>query len=180
MLLNTQGKTESLAEHATVYHECAKFADRQYHAILNSPDALRWKLYVERKRQEMSRRAEELQKTPSTSSKYRQLQHDQGKAKQLMDQDSESFRKHNVARDEFLKEAINMYSRCLKASDAFDDEGPIRFCSLWFANFDEVALQAKVGLALDRIPSRKLVFLAVSFNTPALWSASHSPLSTNS
>jgi ataxia telangiectasia mutated family protein len=36
----------------------------------------------------------------------------------------------------------------------------IRLCSLWFANFDDEGLQEKVRAALDRIPSRKFIFLS--------------------
>jgi ataxia telangiectasia mutated family protein len=53
-----------------------------------------------------------------------------------------------------------MYSRCLEISDDFDDDVTIRLCSLWFSNFDDVSLHEKVRDALDRVPSRKFVFLA--------------------
>lgn len=73
------------------------------------------------------------------------------------------FKDHNLARETFLKQAIDMYSRCLESSDDFDNEAVIRLCSLWFANFDdETRVHEEIGLALDRIPSRKMLFLAVS------------------
>lgn len=55
-----------------------------------------------------------------------------------------------------------MFSRCLEVSDSFDYDAGIRLCSLWFANFDsdDNQLQAELRVALDRTPSRKLVFLA--------------------
>ncbi|KAK2463511.1 hypothetical protein APHAL10511_004262 [Amanita phalloides] len=145
---------------ATVFHQYAVFSDRQYHAILKSPDALRWKVYMQRKAQEIERRDQELRRTQSVS-RQESLRVDQDRAMKLLREDSELFKKHTRARDSFLRQAIDMYSRCLKSSDEFDNEAMIRLCSLWFANFDDDAdIQAEIGLALDRIPSRKVVFLA--------------------
>ncbi|KAJ7180682.1 hypothetical protein C8R46DRAFT_985700 [Mycena filopes] len=136
--------------HARVYHQYASFAERQYKAINNSPDALRWRLYVDRKTREIA-----VRKT-------------QGQNKSLLDAeallraDQEAFRKHLKARETFLADAIEMYSRALEASDVFDGDGAIRLCSLWFENFDETefGFPDTVKAALARIPSRKLVFLA--------------------
>ncbi|KAJ7760552.1 hypothetical protein B0H16DRAFT_1415528 [Mycena metata] len=136
--------------HARVYHQYASFAERQYKAINNSPDALRWRVYVDRKTQEI-----EFRKTQGQNKSL----HD---ARVLLQTDQELFRKHNKAREGFLADAIEMYSRALEASDAFDGDGAIRLCSLWFENFDETefGFQDTVQAALARVPSRKLVFLA--------------------
>ncbi|KAF8659897.1 hypothetical protein AX16_001781 [Volvariella volvacea WC 439] len=157
-LLKNQGNSDIEAQ-ASVYHECAKFAERQYHAIVNSPDAMRWKLYVERKRKEIHDRAN-LIRAGTNAAQVTKLKQDQAKAQRLLQEDTEAFEKHTMARDVFLKQAIDMYSRSLAASDIFDDDSPVRFCSLWFANFDNPKLQDCIGLALDRIESRKMVFLA--------------------
>ena len=138
------------------------FSDRQYHAILQSPDAIRWKVYVQRKTQEIERREQELRRTQS-SVLQDSLRSDQTRAKKILDEDSVHFETHNRARETFLKQAIDMYSRCLESSDDFDNEAVIRLCSLWFANFDDgMKVHEEIGLALDRIPSRKMLFLAVS------------------
>ena len=147
---------------ASICHKYAVFSDRQYHAILQSPDAFRWKVYVQRKTQEIERREQELRRTQSAVLQD-SLKVDQSRARKLLEEDSELFQKHNLARDTFLKQAIDMYSRCLESSDDFDNEAVIRLCSLWFANFDEeTRLHEEIGRALDRIPSRKMLFLAVS------------------
>lgn len=138
------------------------FAERQYHAVLKSPDALRWKLYVDRKKNEIEYRSMEITRTQSDSMKQR-LQQDQKKAQKLLETDSELFKKHNDLRESLLTQAIEMHSRCLETSSDFDDDSAIRLCSLWFANFDDTSILQAVSDALDRIPSRKLVFLAVSF-----------------
>ncbi|RDB20837.1 Serine/threonine-protein kinase TEL1 [Hypsizygus marmoreus] len=152
----------SLATQATVYHECAIFAERQYHAIIKSPDAIRWKVYVDRKRQEIQTRSQQLLELKPGTSAHESLRNNQAMAQKILQQDSELFRVHNVACDTFLKESIGMYSRCLQASDAFDGDAAIRLCSLWFANFDDegTSLQEEVQRALERVPSRKFIFLA--------------------
>jgi hypothetical protein len=126
---------------------------------------MRWKVYAERKQQEIDSRSQEIFKAPSKA-RREALEVDQSKAKKLFEEDSELFRTHNIARDTFLKQAIDMYSRCLHTSDSFDSDAAIRLCSLWFANFEEHGrtFQDDVQIALERIPSRKFVFLAVSFN----------------
>jgi ataxia telangiectasia mutated family protein len=78
----------------------------------------------------------------------------------MLIQDQANLQQNSGARDAFLEQAIDMYSRCLAASDAFDDDAAIRLCSLWFVNFQDLPLQDKIGFALDRVPSRKFAFLA--------------------
>jgi ataxia telangiectasia mutated family protein len=136
------------------------FAEQQYYKILRSPDAIRLKVYVDRKTQEIERRKDQIGRLPRGSTEIGALSQDQRKAETLLRQDRELFNQHNLAVGSFLEQAIDMYSRSLQASDAFDDDGAIRMCSLWFANFDNPMLSPKVRNALDRIPSRKFVFLA--------------------
>jgi ataxia telangiectasia mutated family protein len=145
---------------ATVYHQCAVFADRQYHTILRSPDAIKWKLYAERKEKEIQHRKEQMSRTQSGSRTFHELRHDQEKAEKLLQEDTQRYRKHNESLSTFLQQAIDMYSRCLQAADDFDVDGHIRLVSLWFANFNDNDLQDKVRSSIDRIPSRKFVFLA--------------------
>jgi ataxia telangiectasia mutated family protein len=91
------------------------------------------------------------------------LKSEQKRAERLLQTDSELFRKHNDLRETLLKQAVDMHSRCLETSDEFNDDSAIRLCSLWFANFDDDSILGTVSKALDRTPSGKLVFLAVSF-----------------
>ena len=145
---------------ATVYHQCAVFADRQYHTILRSPDAIKWKLYAERKEKEIQHRREQILKTQSGSRALKELIYDQEKAEKLLREDTQRYKKHSESLSTFLQQAIDMYSRCLQAADEFDNDGHIRLVSLWFANFNDNDLQDKVRFSIDRIPSRKFVFLA--------------------
>ncbi|KAF9482560.1 hypothetical protein BDN70DRAFT_853086 [Pholiota conissans] len=138
--------------HATIYRQCAMFAERQYHAALKSPDVLRWKVYVERKQKE-------IQQLRSLGSS-KDFSSEKNRAERLLKEDEGHFRKHNSLRDTSLKQAIDMYARCLQESNQFDSDSAIRFCSLWLANFDDESILPCVKTALERIPSRKLVFLA--------------------
>ncbi|THH15268.1 hypothetical protein EW146_g5182 [Bondarzewia mesenterica] len=146
--------------HAAVYHECAVFADRQYQAVVKSPDAIRVKMYADRKAKEMEDRSQQMARLQLGSAEYRELHSDQEKAKKQLTEDKARYSKHTQARNIFLQQAIDMYSRCLHASDAFDEDGHIRLASLWFANFDDPSVQETVRASVDRIPSRKFVFLA--------------------
>ncbi|KAG6854273.1 hypothetical protein C0991_008967, partial [Blastosporella zonata] len=152
----------SHSNHATVYHQCAIFAERQYYDVLKSPDAIRWKIYVERKRREIQTLSQEINKLPETHRSRTTLEHLQNQAKKVMEADQESFDRHNSSRDGFLEQAIDMYSRCLEISDAYDQDSPIRLCSLWFANFEDerAAFHVVAKNALGRVPSRKFIFLS--------------------
>jgi ataxia telangiectasia mutated family protein len=145
---------------ATVYHQCAVFADRQYHSILQSPDAIKWKLYAERKEKEIQHRKEQMSRTQSGSRTFYELKYDQDKAEKLLQEDMQRYRKHSESLSTLLQQAIDMYSRCLQAADNFDNDGHIRLVSLWFANFNDNDLQETIRPSVDRIPSRKFVFLA--------------------
>ncbi|KAJ3512128.1 hypothetical protein NLJ89_g3702 [Agrocybe chaxingu] len=160
-LLDGQGDgSESLVStKAAVYRACAMFAERQYHATLESPDAMRRKIYVDRKKQEIADR-QSLLESQRDAAKYKVLQTEQDRAQKLFNEDSELFRKHNMLLETFLKQAVEMHSRYLETSGEHDDDSAIRFCSLWFANFEDQFLLDTIQSALGRIPSIKLVFLA--------------------
>ena len=161
LLLDGEGMDVS-DDTATVYRQCAMFAERQYHATLKSPDVLRWKIYVERKQQEIEQRDKELAKIYDKQTRDTVLDY-QSKAEKLLREDSELFKRHHTLRETFLKQALEMHSRCLvEKSSKFDNDSAIRFCSLWLANFDDPLILDCVKTSLDQIPSRKLLFLAVS------------------
>ena len=146
--------------HATIYNQCARFAEQQYHAISKSPDSLRWKLYVDRKAQQIDNLKSQITRTQYGSREYAILTQDQKTAEKLLKQDTELVDQHNRTINAFLDQAIDMYSKCLEATDDFDDDAAIRLCSLWFANFENPTIQQKISVALNRTPSRKFVFLA--------------------
>lgn len=150
------------------------FAERQYQAALKSPDGLRWKVYVERKRQEVAARNEQIARSFDQASKHA-LSRELERATKLLATDSELFKKHHSDRETFLQHAIDMHSRCLELSDEFDTDSVVRFSSLWFANFEDQTSLNWIMPALERISSRKFVFLAVGFHLFALSYDSYFP-----
>ncbi|KAF5328889.1 hypothetical protein D9611_014266 [Ephemerocybe angulata] len=153
------GDTEEMVSASKVFHQCADFADKQYHTLRKSPDMIRTKVYMERKRQEVAERAIVLQ-TLRGSDRYayeKQIK----EAEQIFKTDEQLHERLKAAQTEFLKQALNLYSRSLRLSDSFDHEAPIKFTSLWFANFDDESVQESViQAAVRQIPSRKFIFLA--------------------
>ncbi|KAF6761729.1 hypothetical protein DFP72DRAFT_879464 [Ephemerocybe angulata] len=153
------GDTEEMVSASKVFHQCADFADKQYHTLRKSPDMIRTKVYMERKRQEVAERAIVLQ-TLRGSDRYayeKQIK----EAEQIFKTDEQLHERLKAAQTEFLKQALNLYSRSLRLSDSFDHEAPIKFTSLWFANFDDESVQESViQAAVQQIPSRKFIFLA--------------------
>ncbi|KIK61745.1 hypothetical protein GYMLUDRAFT_42784 [Collybiopsis luxurians FD-317 M1] len=141
---------------AVVYHQYAKFAESQYKTALDSPDLIRLNVYRERKEKEI-KYYEQLTKGRVVD---KALLNKLSAVRKVHAQDNKAMTEFIGNRDAFLKQAIQMYSRCLEASDTFDEDVPIRLCSLWLSNFDYNEIQEDLVQALERIPSHKFVFLA--------------------
>ncbi|KAI0046219.1 hypothetical protein FA95DRAFT_1520516 [Auriscalpium vulgare] len=156
LLEHLYASSADLAASAVVYHECAVFADRQYHAILQSHDNAILKHWKEVKEREVELRSQEVLRKGKGAVEKRDLD----KAKAQLDEDTERYRAHQESLDTFLHQSIDMYARCLQLSDDFDDDGHIRLVSLWFANFDDESLGKRVRASIKSVPSRKFVFLA--------------------
>ena len=145
----------------SVYQDYAVFAERQYHAMVRSPDNLRWKLLLDRKKQEIDQYNERLRECGPSHREYKSIQRALERAKTEFSQDDKQYQAHNSVRYAFLDKAIEMHALSLEATDRYDDDACIRLCSLWFANFEleDVTFQDKLSMVLARIPSRKFVFL---------------------
>lgn len=161
-LIKQQAKSMSakdVSHHVSVLHQYAIFAERQYTSIVKSPDVLRWRVYVGRKEEEVRQLGDRIRHADGGS--LRELSKMQTRAKKLLAEDRSRLQEYDTQRDTFLRQALDMYSRTLQKADDFDDDSIIRFCSLWFANFDctEGDFQPFIAKVLDRIPSRKFVFL---------------------
>ncbi|KAL0580496.1 Serine/threonine-protein kinase tel1, partial [Marasmius crinis-equi] len=159
LLQSTSHQSQAKAR-ASVYHKAAIFAERQYYAIVRSSDAIRWRVYTERKRKEIEELEAHAKRMKEHSEEWREIKKLIQNARKVKDQDQQANEQHNQDRRTYLQHAIDMYSRCLEESDSFDQDTPIRLCSLWLANFEETKLRDQFKAALDRVPSRKLVFLA--------------------
>ncbi|TFK86745.1 hypothetical protein K466DRAFT_600062 [Polyporus arcularius HHB13444] len=147
-------------DRASIFHQYAIFAERQYHAIMRSPDALRWKLYVDRKKEEIKQRKDQITRLQKNGKDVQPLRHELNKAQALLKQDEDRYREQSGQRTSFLALAAEMYARCLAASSNFDEDSPIRLCSLWLANFDNDDPKLNLGSSIALVPSHKFVFLA--------------------
>ncbi|KAJ8489343.1 hypothetical protein ONZ51_g2973 [Trametes cubensis] len=154
-----EASTERVHSAASVFHQFAIFAERQYHTISRSPDALRWKLYIDRKKDEIKQRANQLQRLAGNHPERGALQRQQERAQALLAQDQERAKEHLGQRNTFLSHAVEM------------------LCSLWLANFENDDEALRFEVALKRVPSRKLVFLAHQLT--ARLSAEQTPTSRN-
>ncbi|KAK0488952.1 hypothetical protein IW261DRAFT_1547949 [Armillaria novae-zelandiae] len=132
---------------AAVFHACAIFAAQQYHSIVKSPDSIRFKVYVQRKQQEIENRTSQRSRS---GAELRELE----KAKLVLEHDTARYGQFIHERDTFLEHAITMYANCLTLSDQFDDDALIRLCSLWLAHFDEEDLQASFIFLAHQLSAR--------------------------
>ncbi|KAF8693084.1 Telomere-length maintenance and DNA damage repair, partial [Rhizoctonia solani] len=144
--------------HAIVYRRYAEFAEEQYDTALKlSPEVRRLKARMDRKKNELAQIGETLRRSAGNA----QLTQQQRKSQALLKADTEQFDRHTESQRVFLEQAIEMYARCLVADDSENNDTIIRFCSLWFANFSDHALNTSVLRgALQQIPSHKFAFLA--------------------
>ena len=148
--------------HARIFHRFASFAERQFNTLLKSPDTIRLKLLADSKQEEVKKRAQAVARLEPNTAAWNLASRDLDRAKKIMVLDATQVKEQKQMRDAFLEQAITMHSYALSASDEFDDDCAIRLCSLWLSNFDhsDNSLQASIGSAVRRIPSRKFVFLA--------------------
>lgn len=154
--IQTTGTSDS--SQALVFHQCAKFAEHQYHELRESRHLQTLETYLKLKKEQVDYLAEV---TGGDQAHF--LARDLGKTRTLYNQDSAAIAEHHRTRDAFRDQAIEMFSRCLQASDDFDDDAAIRLCSIWTAHFatsDGDRLHGVVRDALQRVPSHKFVFLS--------------------
>lgn len=152
----TTGIATSTEAAARIFHECAVFADRHYHALSRSPEIVRRKIYVDRKQQEVRDLESQQRRAALSKEDFQEL----SRAKKLLQADTEVFAQHIEAQAAFLYQAATLYARSLSHSSLFDDDAHVRLVSLWYSNFDNGELAEKLGKALDDVPSHKFVFLS--------------------
>jgi serine-protein kinase ATM len=138
------------------------FAERQYQEIKKSSDTARYIAYIEISMNQSTARKEEVRKTQQGSPAYQAAVSALRKAERMVKEDRARLEQHTATLRAFREQAVEMFSRCMSVSDNFDEESIMRFISLWFDNFEEAALyrDGNFRSAVDRIASRKFVFLA--------------------
>jgi ataxia telangiectasia mutated family protein len=136
------------------------FAERQYQDILKSPDTIRYKLYMDRKMKELSKRKEAVRAAQQGTQAHQSAMGQYKKTDSVLREDRDRYDQHTKTLGSFREQAIDMFSRTLAVSDQFDHDSIMRLISLWFANFDDNGIYPRVGESIDRVASRKFVFLA--------------------
>ncbi|KAL1659015.1 hypothetical protein GGF50DRAFT_66148 [Schizophyllum commune] len=157
--LLSQVTSGSPAKRVEVYRQCAAFAERQYYTLFRSPEGRRWKIKSERKQKEIALLTHAIKS--ATSTEQRNVHSKMLRSANLeYENDCANMKEHTDGLEAFLAQSLDMHSRCLAVGDAYDDDAPIRLCSLWFTNWRTERVQVMVNDAFERIPSRKLVFLS--------------------
>lgn len=148
--------------HATIFYQCAIFAEHQYHTILDSSEIAQLAMYRQRKTEELKLLRRQQGSGASAGVDVKQLARQTKTTQALLDQDTTQLKVLESTRDAFRAQAIEMFSRCLCASDEYDNDAAIRLLSIWTANFAlaDNEFHDVVQAAIERVPSRKFVFLA--------------------
>jgi ataxia telangiectasia mutated family protein len=138
---------------------------------------------MDRKRHELQQIEERLQRSKKMPQHIRdqrrtseiELEKQRKDSKTLLAEDTLQADQFYASRDQFLTQAIEMYSRSLSVSDTSDTESTIRLCSLWYANFNNDAYEEAIRTAVARVPSHKFVFLAHQLTARLSSSDTHTP-----
>lgn len=80
------------------------------------------------------------------------------KAKQWFDLDDREFQRLYESRQTFLRQSLENYLLCLKASDKYDNDA-LRFSALWLENHDSEIANAAVSKHISQVGSRKFASL---------------------
>ena len=149
---NTRG-----SEAGEVFHQFAVFCDQQ----LQDPDSLedleRLKKLRKNKGDEVAEYEKLLKATTggSEKSKYKSYMR---KAETWLKLDEEELQRHNISREELLRQCLENYLLALSASDKHEGDA-LRFSALWLEHSESKLANDAVTRNLSAVPSRKLASL---------------------
>lgn len=95
-----------------------------------------------------------IKKAPSQGKEKDNLKNHRNKAKLWLDLDDQEYQRLHNSRQTFLKQSLENYLLCLKASDKFDNDA-LRFSALWLENHDSEIANAAVAKHIAQVGSRK-------------------------
>ena len=99
-----------------------------------------------------------LSKAPAHGKERDSVKNYRNKAKLWFDLDDREYQRHLVSRQVFLKQSLENYLLCLRASDKFDNDA-VRFSALWLENHDSDIANAAVSKHIGQVGSRKFAAL---------------------
>lgn len=143
-------------EAGQVFHEFAFFCDQQLQNQDSLEDFQRIKQLRERKEIEV-KGLEKMMKSANTQTKEKaNYKQHRDKAKLWFDLDDREYQRLQDSRHTFLRQSLENYLLCLKASDQHDGDAT-RFSALWLENFDNDKANAAVAKHIHQVGSRKFV-----------------------
>lgn len=152
--INALGDIVEGAEASEVFHEFAFFCDQQLQNSDSLEDFQRIKKLRERKVAEVQDLEIMIRKAPSQGKERENLKNHRNKARLWLDLDDQEFQRLRDSRQTFLRQSLENYLLCLKASDKFDKDA-LRFSALWLENYDSEIANAAVAKHISLVGSRK-------------------------
>lgn len=150
--------SNDLAEARVVYYQCAYFADKQFRQLVSSTELQRLQGWVKRTQAEIEglSRSQAGQRKEDIDAIRRRIV----KATKILNGDKHNIETYLQARTTFLQQAIKMYACFLASASDEDPAATIRFCGLWFSNFNDDRVVGYVKEALEQVGSYRFLFLA--------------------
>ena len=141
-----------------MFHEFAFFCDQQLQNADSMEDFQRIKRLRERKVAEVQDLEVMIKKAPSQGNEKDNLKNYRDRAKLWLDLDDREYQRLRDNRQTFLRQSLENYLLCLKASDKFDNDA-LRFSALWLENHDSEIANAAVAKHIGQVGSRKFALL---------------------
>ena len=145
-------------EAGEVFHEFAFFCDQQLQNADSLEDFQRIKELRVRKIAEVQDLERMMKNAPSQGKERDNLRNHKNKAKLWLDLDDKEYQRLRDSRQTFLRQSLENYLLCLKASDKFDSDA-LRFSALWLENHDSEIANAAVAKYINQVGSRKFASL---------------------
>lgn len=141
-------------EASEVFHEFAFFCDQQLQNADGLEDFERIRKLRERKVVEVQDLDNMIKKAPSQGRDRENLRNHRNKARLWLELDDREYQRLRDGRQMFLRQSLENYLLCLKASDIFDNDA-LRFSALWLENFESDIANIAVAKHLGQVGSRK-------------------------
>lgn len=159
-------------EAGEVFYEFASFCDQQ----LQNPDSLedfqRIQKLREQKEAEVHGLDQMIKSAGSQSTEKQNYKNFRAKAKLWFDLDDREFQRLRETRQTFLRQSIENYLVCLRASDKYDNAA-LRFSALWLENYNSEIANAAVAKHIGDVGSRKFAALMNQWSSRLLKVVGH-------
>ncbi|KAJ3289201.1 hypothetical protein HK104_007669 [Borealophlyctis nickersoniae] len=147
----------------SIFYHLARYADAQYQEMLSNDPREQLRELQKHKQAELDS-CLSLFNAVTGKDKQSQAMRNSYEAirRRLLTQiemDKAEEKDYLAARATFLHKSVESYLRSLESGRTRWDLCVFRLCALWFANLEEPKVNKQIGDYIDRIPSRKFLFL---------------------